>query len=313
MCGIFGIVSKKKIDKHDFKTLALLSRERGKDSSGFLNYDLQNNDYFVRKFDKDIKDVLSQVLPKIDNLAIGHSRLITNSTPDNQPVLIDNMACIHNGIIINFRSLFLRYKINQKIDIDSEILPALVNYYIKEGYNLDQVINKILVNCEGIINCAIAIPKLGKMLLFSNNGSLYIGRKKENYYFASEKYFLKQIYCNNICQVTKEIIDIPKINKAIIEINESNKIKRDDFVPTLQKESKLKKLLIYDKHQMQRCSKCILPSSMPFIKFDDEGICNYCKNYKKKNFVKYDSHKAYYIFNNYRITKKHADCIIPLS
>ena len=38
MCGIFGIIVEKKINKSDFKTLALLSRERGKDSSGFLTH-----------------------------------------------------------------------------------------------------------------------------------------------------------------------------------------------------------------------------------------------------------------------------------
>jgi len=38
MCGIFGILVEKKINKSDFKKLALLSRERGKDSSGFLTH-----------------------------------------------------------------------------------------------------------------------------------------------------------------------------------------------------------------------------------------------------------------------------------
>ena len=66
MCGIFGILGKK-IDKNDLKSLALLSRERGKDSSGFLTY---NKDYIVRKFNDDIKNVLSEILPDIGNLAI---------------------------------------------------------------------------------------------------------------------------------------------------------------------------------------------------------------------------------------------------
>src|SRR6056300_551936 len=208
MCGIFGIIPKKKFDKKDFKSLAFLSRERGKDSSGFFNYCPDDKKYFVRKFDNDIKDVIKQVFPKIDSLVIGHSRLITNSTPDNQPILLDDMACIHNGIIINFKSLFLKYKIKQKNNIDSEILLALANHYINKNYDLNKVIDKILEDCEGIVNCAIAIPKLGKMLLFSNNGSLFIGRKKENFYFASESYFLDKIHCNNIYKITKEIIDI---------------------------------------------------------------------------------------------------------
>ena len=93
--------------------------------------------------------------PKFNNLVIGHSRLITNSTPDNQPILIDDLVCIHNGIITNFKSLFLKYKIDQKLEIDSEILPALINYYLEKNYDLNEAIYKILEECEGIINCAI--------------------------------------------------------------------------------------------------------------------------------------------------------------
>jgi len=33
--------------------------------------------------------------------------------------------------------------------------------------------------------------------------------------------------------------------------------------------------------ELRRCTKCILPETMPFIEFDSEGVCNYCKNYKK--------------------------------
>ena len=32
--------------------------------------------------------------------------------------------------------------------------------------------------------------------------------------------------------------------------------------------------------QLERCTKCILPSTFPFIKFDEDGVCNICLNYK---------------------------------
>lgn len=31
---------------------------------------------------------------------------------------------------------------------------------------------------------------------------------------------------------------------------------------------------------IRRCVKCILPETFPSIKFDDEGVCNYCRKYK---------------------------------
>ncbi len=308
MCGIFGIIGKD-VDKNDLKSLALLSRERGKDSSGFLTYD---NDYIVRKFNKDIKYVVKGILPEVKNLAIGHSRLITNSTPDNQPILRKRIACIHNGIIVNFREIFSKYQLDQKLKIDSEIIPILVNYFLNLNLDLDQVINKILEDCEGIICCAVAIPKLGKMLLFSNNGSLYGGKKNGNFYFASENYFLNQINCEEIHKITKKILDIPKSEDEIINFEKKSE-KREEFVPILTKNFQLEKLLIYENHQLKRCSKCILPSTMPFIKFDENGVCNYCKNYKNRNFVKFNSEKANAIFDKFRNNNKQPDCIIPLS
>ena len=31
--------------------------------------------------------------------------------------------------------------------------------------------------------------------------------------------------------------------------------------------------------KLKRCSRCILPETMPFIEFDNFGVCNYCKDY----------------------------------
>lgn len=31
---------------------------------------------------------------------------------------------------------------------------------------------------------------------------------------------------------------------------------------------------------LRRCTRCVLPETMPFIKFDEQGVCNYCRNYK---------------------------------
>jgi glucosamine--fructose-6-phosphate aminotransferase (isomerizing) len=33
-----------------------------------------------------------------------------------------------------------------------------------------------------------------------------------------------------------------------------------------------------DEH-LKRCTKCILPESFPFIEFDEQGVCNYCRSY----------------------------------
>jgi len=52
----------------------------------------------------------------------------------------------------------------------------------------------------------------------------------------------------------------------------------DEFVQAFQK-AKTKV------DSLQRCTKCVLPETFPFITFDEEGVCNYCQNYKKINLL----------------------------
>ena len=33
------------------------------------------------------------------------------------------------------------------------------------------------------------------------------------------------------------------------------------------------------------CSKCVLPDSFPGIRFNEEGVCNFCMNYKGKEYL----------------------------
>jgi glutamine---fructose-6-phosphate transaminase (isomerizing) len=33
---------------------------------------------------------------------------------------------------------------------------------------------------------------------------------------------------------------------------------------------------------LQRCTKCLLPETMPYISFDEEGVCSYCRDYEAR-------------------------------
>ncbi|MCX7018466.1 MAG: hypothetical protein NTY46_05600 [Candidatus Sumerlaeota bacterium] len=41
--------------------------------------------------------------------------------------------------------------------------------------------------------------------------------------------------------------------------------------------------------KLRRCTKCILPETMPFIEFDDQGICNYCRSYRPMKILGRDA------------------------
>lgn len=62
---------------------------------------------------------------------------------------------------------------------------------------------------------------------------------------------------------------------------------------------------------MKRCTKCLLPETFPFIKFDEQGECSYCKAYRKISLRPMEEllKKADYI----RSKDGTQDCIVMLS
>ena len=145
----------------------------------------------------------------------------------------------------------------------------------------------------------------------SNNGSLYIGMSENYIAFSSEKWPLKLISLNKIDQVlgVKEInVNIKNKKLNYKNINESNS---NNLIPNFHPRLGEEKLLEYKNHNIQRCKKCILPITMPYISFDKNGICNYCLNYKKKNNPKPFKLLDKLVFP-YKKNKK-ADCIVPFS
>ncbi|MBR2674863.1 MAG: hypothetical protein IKE52_05355 [Mogibacterium sp.] len=63
--------------------------------------------------------------------------------------------------------------------------------------------------------------------------------------------------------------------------------------------------------ELRRCTKCILPSTMPFIEFDSEGVCNYCGKYKKISLKPIEELKN--IAESIRKTDGSQDCIVMFS
>lgn len=67
---------------------------------------------------------------------------------------------------------------------------------------------------------------------------------------------------------------------------------------------------------MQRCTRCILAEDFPKIKFDVNGVCNYCHAWdrKWKNFDYEESEKQLVeLFNSAKSKKRKYDCLIPYS
>jgi glucosamine--fructose-6-phosphate aminotransferase (isomerizing) len=310
MCGIFGIISQNKIDKKDLKLLVKHSQQRGKDSSGLIYLD--NEHYQICRADHDIDKLLNKTKPYHSPIVFGHSRLITNGLSDNQPVIRDNVFVLHNGIIVNDDDIWKDLKVERKYQIDSEVIAAIVLEHLKTGRSLNELADVIMKKCIGIVSCAIIIQDLGKLILVSNNGSLHVGSKNGATYFASENYALTEIGCQAISQIQRsfKIFDLPIPANLKWNLNDI-KLRTENLIPEFKFDKTQEALLQYKKHNLKRCTKCILPETMPYIRFNEQGVCNYCLSYKLRNTPK-PKEELFKIIEPYR-KKNGLECIVPFS
>ncbi|MDV4144360.1 glucosamine 6-phosphate synthetase [Shimia sp. FJ5] len=307
MCGIFGIVSNAATKPDALSILAHHAEQRGRDSSGLVvargaNYEVQRADFEIRK-------LLKKITIGDTHLVLGHSRLVTNGLADNQPVVRDGIIVIHNGIVVNYGAIWSKLNKTRELQVDSEVIAAIAADHLDAGGAVEEIGAKVLEECRGTVSCALAVPRLGKLLLFSNNGSLYTGTRNGATAFASESFALNQIGCSDVDQVYDTVIlDIPSHEDISIE---DHKSRAKNLIPDLVFNSAEEALLVYPQPELKRCTRCILPETMPFIRFDDEGVCNYCHNYKQRNKPK-PKEELFKLVEPYR--REHGpDCIVPFS
>jgi glucosamine--fructose-6-phosphate aminotransferase (isomerizing) len=247
---------------------------------------------------------------------IGHTRIATNGyvSSDNQPILKDKTIGVHNGIICNIDSLWDKYKnLRRKQIIDSELLIGLIRdkVNLNDGKKIPELLFESYSEIEGTASIALLFDKYGSVLLGTNCGSLYYYISDDIFAFASEEYILLNALIN-VFGLEKKF-DIFKLEPTSFAlVNETtlkfNLIKQNDFeiaiplhspfdiidftnekikVPFLNNQSKSLIISLLENNigrikKLKRCTNCILPETHPFINFDEFGVCNYCRDYKKR-------------------------------
>ncbi len=308
MCGIFGVVSQGAANPGDLRFLANHAQQRGKDSSGLIVY--ENDAYRVHRADHDVKRLMRHVQPYGASIVMGHSRLITNGMVDNQPVVRDGICVLHNGIIVNHESIWAKLPVERRQEIDTEVIAGLAEAHLQSGQSVETLAAYVLAECEGVVACALVLPREGKLVLFSNNGSLYAGKQDGAVCFSSEEYPLECIGCTDIEQVRDALVlDIP-VYSAEITVQEKGS-SRKNLIPPLSQTAAEEQMLVYPRHNLKRCTRCILPETMPYIHFDAQGVCNYCHHYKPRNRPR-PIDQLHELVRPYRREHGH-DCIVPFS
>jgi len=174
--------------------------------------------------------------------------------------------------------------------------------------------------------------------------------KPQSIIFASESYILRQLKKeNSAARQMREIVHIKpgtgyKVNLFGLRITPFQLKPKKKFLPRLKQKKKklfsivdisekdvvfdpkvrklysrvnsLKKIMSHDFdyeaiYKLRRCTKCILPETMPFITFDKDGKCNYCASHKK---IKPKGRRALErLVEPYRSKNGEPDCIIAFS
>jgi glutamine---fructose-6-phosphate transaminase (isomerizing) len=270
---------------------------------------------------------------------------------NNQPVLSEDhrIVAIHNGIVTNADDLWQsagKESLAPELDTIS-----LVEYfrYILDSYTKSSALSKIYRDIEGAASLAIIDTKDNSFILSTNTGSLYyiFDEKADRLFFASEKIFinkvLKLISCGpedvkHVKPLTAVIIENNVMKLAELDISVELQPDDDsDFVLAYKKteikdysppefKSDATKLYTYKNdinklrshdfdyekiYKIPRCTKCILPATTPFIKFDEKGVCNYCNDHKPIKQKGFDALMD--IANKYRKSNGEPDCLAAFS
>lgn len=391
MCGIFGVLAKStslydtRVLSPTLRRLARLSESRGKESAGFSFLNHHAKEIQVLRAPVAVSDMLND--KKFDRLlcdafytngssstdsgetnpfvVIGHSRLVTNGTQlddrNNQPVIKGGVVGVHNGIIVNVEYLWEKYShLKRSYEIDTEVMLSIFRHHLEKSHSLKAAVAKTFQEIFGTVATALIFDDLRKVLIATNNGSLYVlTNHKDILIFASERYILSKLsedeklpdkigplYIKQVRSNTGYIIDLDSFDVDLFEISQNGKtfarsdlLLQDKFrisvssvsegrsknqrnslvdltrIAVSPRSSFERKLLEYNLEEiraLRRCAKCLLPQTFPFIEFDDQGVCNICKNYVKKNQPK-PLVKLMALVEPYKSKNGEPDCIVPYS
>ena len=66
---------------------------------------------------------------------------------------------------------------------------------------------------------------------------------------------------------------------------------------------------------LKYCTKCLIPNSKPDILFNEEGVCNACTNFLKRDSVDWNKRKQQFseLLNKFKNDNGNWDCIVPVS
>ncbi len=265
---------------------------------------------------------------------IGNSRLVTNGTQavaqNNQPVGAGRVVGVHNGIITNSDRILEKYPnvrnaVVDSSDSDTSVLMGLINEKYAESGDIKSALAETYSDIEGSASIAFMCENAPFIALATNTGSLFYSNdpSARMFVFGSEKFIVERFLAGSkiasgrdfvpVVQIKPHTAAIVDIHSGAPDIYDMRGYQSGKKMVISGKRSGLYK--IFDesesKVELKRCTRCILPESYPFIAFDEEGVCNYCRRYKKQEYLGKAALEE--VLSKHRSKDGKPDCIYGLS
>jgi glutamine---fructose-6-phosphate transaminase (isomerizing) len=303
MCGIFGFVvpAGSPFDNERLaravRALLELSEPRGSEATGVALV-LPHEVAIYKKplpprsvlAHPSFREFMDRALPaggaRTEIAAIGHCRLATNGTQisnaNNQPVVTTRLVGVHNGIVTNTPA--------RSGALDTEVLFSRIEQdYTRRG-DLPAALSGAFSEIEGEASIALYVPEARSTVLATNTGSVYYQRLPGpgGLVFASERAIVERFLASDAGAGFRrpgapvEHLGAGHALAASLEGGEPAVFALDGKGPTLEHRDAPPPKMVdrsEPREPLRRCSRCILPASYPFIRFDAEGACNYCRDH----------------------------------
>lgn len=222
MCGIVGYIGKRNCVPILIEGLKRLEY-RGYDSAGIGILNGTNSIIIKNKGKVSLLQEKVEQLNLHSNIGIGHTRWATHGIPNeiNAHPHTNNdgtLFLIHNGIIENFQTLKkglinLGYKFNS--ETDSEVLPHLIDSFLKKGFDLLKSVQLALQEVEGTYGLAVIYTKEPDKIIAARKGSpLIVGLGENENLIASD--------VSAVVAHTKQVVYLEDGEIAVITSNSFN-------------------------------------------------------------------------------------------
>jgi glucosamine--fructose-6-phosphate aminotransferase (isomerizing) len=193
MCGIIGYIGTSKASPILLNGLRRLEY-RGYDSAGMAT--INENKIEIRKDIGRIDKINSKLnFEEMEGtIGIGHTRWATHGgvTQTNAHPHVSNnkkIVVIHNGIVENFQELKIFLKengFNFYSETDTEVIPNLIEFEMKEGKDFEEAVIAALRRLEGYY-AVLVLNEDDRKIIGARRGSpLVVGIDGKNFFIASD-------------------------------------------------------------------------------------------------------------------------------